>query len=265
MHMENHSQDNSVVIYQIIFSGPLLLAMVFYLIAVIVSIRLYNKQWPIYRTIFFILGILSASTAVIGPIAENAHFSFVVHMFGHLLLGMISPLLLALAAPMTLVLRTLPVKHARRLTKILRSSPIRILSNPLFTTIFNVGGMWLLYTTNLYMLMQQHILMHILVHIHVFLAGYLFTISMIYIDPTPHRTSFLYRSIVLVLALAAHGTLSKYVYAHPPSGVSVSQAEMGGMLMYYGGDMIELLLIFILCLQWYKATRPRVLLSNSQV
>jgi putative membrane protein len=129
--------------------------------------------------------------------------------------------------------------------------------------ILNVGGMWVLYTTDLYMMMQQHLFLHVLIHLHVFLAGYLFTISVIYIDPTPHRTSFVYRSVILLIALAAHGILSKYIYSHPPYGVSISQAEKGGMIMYYGGDAIELILIFILCFQWYKSSRPRLLLENT--
>ncbi|MGB2993236.1 MAG: cytochrome c oxidase assembly protein, partial [Paenisporosarcina sp.] len=66
-----------------------------------------------------------------------------------------------------------------------------------------------------------------------------------------------------VLAFAAHGILSKHIYAHPPSGISATQAETGGQIMYYGGDVIELILIFIFCFQWYKNTRPRGVLLQS--
>ena len=65
------------------------------------------------------------------------------------------------------------------------------------------------------------------------------------------------RAIILVIAIAGHGILSKYIYAHPPDGVSSEQAKLGGMLMYYGGDAIDLILVFWLCMQWYKAARPR--------
>jgi putative membrane protein len=110
--------------------------------------------------------------------------------------------------------------------------------------------------------MQQNIHLHMLIHIHVFFAGYLFTVSMIYIDPIPHRTSYVYRAIVMVIALAAHGILSKYIYAQPPYGVPAAQAETGGMLMYYGGDAIDLVLICVFCFQWFRATRPRTSLST---
>ncbi|GAA0330200.1 hypothetical protein GCM10008967_20880 [Bacillus carboniphilus] len=99
-------------------------------------------------------------------------------------------------------------------------------------------------------------MLHIFVHVHILVAGYVFTASMIYLDPIPHRYSFPYRTSVFVVTLGAHGVLSKYIFAHPPSGVPETQAQAGGMLMYYGGDLIDAILIFILCLQWYQATKP---------
>jgi putative membrane protein len=169
-----------------------------------------------------------------------------------------------LAAPMTLALRTLDVNSARHLSRMLKSCPVRILSDPIVASLLNVGGLWVLYTTDLYVTMQQNIILQVLVHIHVFFASYLFTVSMIYIDPTPHRTSFVYRAIVLVIALAGHGILSKYIYAHPPGSVPAAQAETGGMVMYYGGDAIDLVLISVLFFQWFRATRPRASWSVNQ-
>ena len=75
----------------------------------------------------------------------------------------------------------------------------------------------------------------------------------------------MFRAIVLVCSLAGHSILSKYLYAHPPIGVSSADAETGAMLMYYGGDLIDLGLILIFCYQWYKATRPRVIKLDRSV
>ncbi|GAB6990096.1 hypothetical protein JCM16418A_21460 [Paenibacillus pini] len=61
------------------------------------------------------------------------------------------------------------------------------------------------------------------------------------------------------MASAGHGILSKYIYTHAPTHVLKSEAESGGMLMYYGGDAIELILITLFCYQWYRASRPRIL------
>ncbi|WP_231597513.1 cytochrome c oxidase assembly protein [Bacillus sp. SA1-12] len=227
-----------------------------YILAAVVSSR-YYKPWPIYRTVCWVFGVFFAIIAVAGPLASRAHVDFTAHMIGHLFLGMLAPLLMTLAAPITLVLRSLSVPLARRFSKFLKSWPLRIFTNPLVASLLNIGGLWLLYTTNLYSLMHESILLHLIVHFHVFLAGYLFTVSMIYMDPISHRVPFLNRAIVLIVALAGHGILSKYIYAQPPAGVPTAQAEIGGMLMYYGGDAIDSILIFIFCLQWFRDSRPR--------
>lgn len=253
----HHSHHAIGIGPQLLMALPYVVALVLYATAVLISNR-SRRKWPVYRTVFWFIGILCAVAAVSGPLANRAHMDFTAHMLGHLLLGMLAPLLMALAAPMTLFLRALKVNQARRLTGLMKSGPVRVLSNPVTAALLNVGGLWVLYTTDLYGAMHQNILLHAVIHLHVFLAGYLFTVSMIYIDPAPHRTSFVYRAVVLVLALGGHGILSKYIYAYPPNGVPADQAENGGMLMYYGGDVIDIVLIFILCLQWYRAARPRI-------
>ncbi|MDQ0272762.1 cytochrome c oxidase assembly protein [Cytobacillus purgationiresistens] len=271
MNIHNHIQHNDVtyvdsvawIIPQVILALPFILALILYILATTFSNRRY-KSWPLHRTVFWVLGVYFAVFSIAGPLAARAHLDFSAHMLAHLLLGMLAPLFMVLAAPMTLILRTLSVPRARRLTKFLRSWPARMLTNPIIASFLNIGGLWLLYTTDLYSLMHESIVVHLIVHAHVFLAGYLFTVSIVYIDPIPHRRSFLYRAAVLILALAGHSILSKYIYAHPPYGVPLEQAELGGMLMYYGGDAIDIIIIFILCLQWFKATRPRIEASMDQ-
>lgn len=235
-----------------------LMVLILYIWAVIVTNR-YNRTWPILRSISFLIAIIFIWLSLAGPFSlyGSEDFDFTMHMLGHLFLGMLAPLLIALAAPLTLILRTLPTKYARQLSSILKSKLSLFFTHPAVTVVLNIGGLWLLYTTSLYSLMHTNEWVYWLVHIHVFVAGYLFTISIIYIDPIYHRKSIRYRAVALILALAGHGILSKYIYVNPPSGVSTQEAEQGSMLMYYGGDVIDAVIIFILCLQWYKATRPK--------
>lgn len=248
-----------------LFGVPALLAIGLYIWAVLATNRRRRlRKWPWFRTVFFVAGVLFASAAVVGPLSRQSHVDFTVHMVGHLLLGMLAPLLIALAAPMTLLLRTLNVNLARKLSRLLKSHPIRFFSHPIVASILNIGGLWLLYTTDLYSTMHTNIWLHVVVHIHVFIAGYLFTISLLYIDPVFHRFSFQYRTFVFIIALAGHGILSKFIYAYPPDGIPVKQARIGAMLMYYGGDAIDLILIIILFRQWYKSVRshPKIMIDN---
>lgn len=240
----------------------LLVAFLVYPFAAMVTSRTY-KSWPIRRYLFWMTGIACVGLTLIGPLAAFAHLNFVGHMIGHLLLGMLAPLLIALSAPMTLLLRTLDVRTARKVTNLLKSSPFQFLTNPITASVLNIGGLYLLYMTDLYALMHQSIFLYALIHFHVFAAGYLFTVSLIYVDVTSHRYSYIYRSLVLIAALAAHKILAKLIYASPPIGVARGEAEAGAMWMYYGGDGVDLILILILCGQWYKATAPRLLTDDT--
>ncbi|MGC5772887.1 cytochrome c oxidase assembly protein [Paenibacillus pabuli] len=269
MNIDTHIHHNhgtelqhiTSIVPQLILALPFVVAFGMYIFAAVRSSR--KKPWPLYRTVFWSIGVLFAVMAVAGPLANLAHTDFIAHMVSHLFLGMLAPLLMVLAAPMTLLLKSLSIPLARRLTRILRSWTSRILTHPIITSLLNIGGLWIIYTTNLYSLMHENTLLHLIIHFHIFAAGYLFTVSIIYIDPITHRFSFLYRSIVLIISLAGHGVLSKIIYAYPPNGVPLDQAKLGGMLMYYGGDAVDMVIIFILCLHWFRATRPRASLTMS--
>lgn len=213
------------------------------------------RKWPGYRYGCFITGVLCSVSAVTGPLAASAHLDFRTHMLGHLLLGMLGPLLIVLSSPVTLALRTMKVQWARRVTRLLRSKPVIWISHPITAAILNIGGLWLIYGTGLYSAMQYNMLLHILVHFHVFAAGYLFTASIIYTEPAPHRTSYHLRSCTMIIAFAGHGILSKLIYAAPPEGIPQAQGITSGLLMYYGGDLIDLVIIFVFCLQWYRSSQ----------
>ncbi|MEC0258710.1 cytochrome c oxidase assembly protein [Paenibacillus lautus] len=264
--MSNHSLDHGAGMFVASASwtfwewimGGLIFAflILLYIIAAAVSNRNY-RMWPIHRYVCWVAGMLCMVLPLIGPLARLAPANFTIHMLGHLLLGMLGPLLIAFSAPMTLLLRSTPVPIARQITRLLKSKPAQIIVHPAVATLLNIGGLWILYTTGLFMAMHHNLLLQIFVHIHVFAAGYLFTVSLIYVDVAPHRRSFQARAIILMIAIAGHGILSKYLYAHPPDGVSSEQAQLGGMLMYYGGDAVDLILVFWLCMQWYRSASPR--------
>ncbi|MGJ9382597.1 cytochrome c oxidase assembly protein [Salipaludibacillus sp. CF4.18] len=258
--VNNHLHYREWTAFQpVIVIGYLLIISIYIFAAVKSNQRL--RQWPLHRSVFWILGV-SCVFFVVGPLAPRAHIDFTLHMIGHLLLGMLAPLFIVLSAPMTLLLRTLSVQKARFLSKLLQTRLSRFLVDPAVSALLNFGGLWILYTTSLYLAMQQNMLIHVVIHFHVFVAGFLFTTSMISIDSFVYKTSFLYRAIVLVIALGSHSILSKYIYAYPLTGVSVYESEIGGKLMFYGGDVVDIILIYLFCLQWYNATSPKLPIAS---
>jgi putative membrane protein len=219
----------------------------------------HRSPWPADRAVCWFAGVLCAALAL-GPIARAAHESFTAHMVGHLLLGMLAPLLLVLGAPVTLALRALPVDDARALARVLRSRAVRWVTHPIVAALVNAGGLWLLYGWDggrLFALMHGSAIVHAVVHLHVFLAGYVFTASIVGRDPDPHRASLAMRAAVLVGFIAVHSMLAKWLYGHPPSGVDAVDAQVGSQVMYYGGDVVDVTLLVLLGLGWFAATRPR--------
>jgi len=246
-----HQHTEPALSVALILAIPFIFTAVLYLIGVRIQTRRY-RDWPGYRAGAWVLGLSAAAAGFVGPLADAAHSNFVAHMWSHLLVGMIAPLLLVLAAPVTLALRTLHVTPARRLSRVLSSWPARISTLPIVGALLSVGGMWLLYRTDLYEMMQQSTIIHVMVTTHFLLAGYLFTVAIIPVDPAPHQAGYRARLVVLVLALAAHSTLAKLIYADPPAEVDALQGQAGAMLMYYAGDVIHVLVISILCTRWYR-------------
>ncbi|MER2000654.1 MAG: cytochrome c oxidase assembly protein, partial [Lysinibacillus sp.] len=145
-------------------------------------------------------------------------------------------------------------KYARYLTKFLKSTYVKVITHPALATAQNILAPYGLYTMGLYSYMHGNDVVYFIIHLHIFLAAYLFTISIIYIDPVFHRYSFRIRAIALIIGIAGHSVIAKWIYIQPPLGVTPEHAKTGAYLMYYGGDLIEAVLIFALCWQWYKAT-----------
>lgn len=247
--------DASWALHDALSVAALLIAVGGYLRALRAARR--RGPWPALRTTSWMLGVASAGAATLGPIALAAHESLTGHMLAHLLLGMLAPLLLVLGAPVTLLLRALPVAAARRLSRVLRSAPLRVLTHPVTAGILNAGGLWALYATDLYGLMHASALAHAIVHLHLLLAGYLLTAALVGVDPDPHRASIGVRAAVLLAFMAVHSVLAKRVYGQPPAGVEAADAHVASQLMYYGGDVVDVTLLVLLGLAWLRATRPR--------
>jgi len=230
------------------------LAAVVYLGAALAENRRGGRGWPWFRAVLWLAGLGCVAAVLVGPLATLAHTEFPAHMLAHLLVGMLAPVLLVLAAPVTLALRTLHAVPARRLARSLGSGVSRFLSHPVPAATINVGSLWLLYATGLGAAMLQNPVLHYLLLAHFLIAGYLFTASIIGVDPAPHRAGFRLRLVVLVLAIGLHSALAKYIYVHPPEGTTTPAAELGGLVMYYGGDLIELVVVAVFFSQWYRRT-----------
>lgn len=256
MDEPSHHADSADILSDLILAIPFAIALIAYLAGVYLSRR--RGHWPWYRSVLWTLGLAACAAGVVGPLAERGHSSFPAHMVSHLVMGMLGPVLLVLSAPFTLALRTLPLIWARRLAAVLASAPVRFVSHPVIAATLSLGGLWVLYSTDLFEATHHHAAVHALVHVHILVSSYLFTAAIIGIDPNRHRAGPIFRAVVLVLFMAGHRILAKQIYADPPLGVPIDQAHLGALVMYYGGDILDLVIVLILCYQWYSTRQARV-------
>lgn len=227
-----------------------------------------GRPWPWWRTALWVSGLAVAAFAMSGVPLAAPDRPFTGHVVGHLLVGMVAPLFLVLAAPATLALRSFAVLPARRLSRVLRSLPMRVLMHPVVAALINLGGLWMLHLTPLYQNTADSFL-HLILMVHFLVTGFLFTASILAVDPSPHRASVTVRLLVLAVSLAAHGILAKALYAAAvdapgvlaglveTAGVASADLASGAQLMFYGGDVVDLALIALVLWRWYRVVGRR--------
>lgn len=223
--------------------------------------RSAGRVWPPLRTASWLVGVALVAAALSAPLAAAAHHDPRAHMVQHLLLGMYAPLALVLAAPVTLLLGALAQPGRRRVARVLHSPVARGVSHPVVVVLLSSGGLWVLYLTPLHALASQTPWMQHLVSLHFVLSGALVAWVVAGPDPAPRRPGLPVRALVLLVSAASHAALAKVLYAHAgvlPGGAAHGDPagwEDAAQLMYYGGDVAEILLAVALGASWLQARR----------
>jgi len=231
-------------------------------------LRRRGDRWSYARDVAFVVGGLGTiAWAVLGWLGVYDDTLFWAHMAQHMVLSMVSPVFLALGAPITLALRTLPRRQRRGLTTALHSRPAKILINPIVGAALVFGSPFVLYMTGLYQVSLEHDWLHDLMHVHFLLAGCIFFWPIIGVDPVPGRLPYPMRLILVVVSLPAHAFLgisimmqktliagSYYEALGRPWGVSLHEDQVtGGGILWAAGDLVGLLVFGALLWQWSQA------------
>ena len=98
-----------------------------------------RRDWPRWRSACFYVGLLLLAAVYLGPIAYWGHIFFWSHMTQHLVVTMAAAPLIVLGAPVTLAFRSSNGVNRRKLVRVLRSRPVKWLTNPILT--------WVLFAT----------------------------------------------------------------------------------------------------------------------
>ncbi|MFD0068849.1 cytochrome c oxidase assembly protein [Streptomyces sp. NPDC059944] len=216
------------------------------------------RGWQSWRAASFLGGLTLLGVALLPPLGPVAHTDFRAHMTQHMLVGMYAPLALVLGAPVTLLLRALPAARARHVSAVMHSPAARALAHPASALLLSTGSLALLYFTPLYNTAMNHPVGHWVLHTHFLASGWLFAYVIAGTDPAPARSGVRTRLVYLGIAIAAHALIAQAMYGgiFVDIRAPIGQVQQGAEIMYYGGDIAELLLAGALVATWRPA-RPR--------
>jgi cytochrome c oxidase assembly factor CtaG len=238
-------------------------------------VRLHRRgdRWPVGRTVSFVgVGMGSAALATVSGLAVYDDTLLSVHMVQHMVLTMVVPLAMALGAPITLALRTLPRRPRRWLLGVLHSRVARVLTFPPLTFLLFVITPWALYFSGWYPATLHHDYLHEMTHLHMVLVGSLFFWPLMGIDPMPGRITYPARMLLVVLTLPFHAFMGVTIMAQDrliggswypelhlgPMGAWLpnphADQHLAGGILWSAGDAVGLLFFAVLFVQWVRSS-----------
>ncbi|WP_127501552.1 cytochrome c oxidase assembly protein [Actinoplanes solisilvae] len=229
-------------------------------------LRQRGDHWPVGRTVAFVAGGLGSIAAVtITGIEAYDTTLLSVHMVQHMVLSMVGPIFLALGAPVTLALRTLPSAPRNKLLALLHSRAAKVLTFPLVAFGIFVANPFVLYFTGLYEQTLLHSWLHEFIHVHFIVTGCLFFWPLLGLDPLPGRWPYPGRALLMVLSVPFHTVLGLTIMQSPTLlagdyyrnlGLSwtdpVADQVTAGGILWAGGEIVSVTMLGILIVQWVR-------------
>jgi putative membrane protein len=205
--------------------------------------------------------------ALQSPIGTYDTTFFSVHMVQHLLMAMVAAPLLALAAPITLLLRvSSPRVRQRVVLPVLHSWPLRIISFPVVTWILFAGVMWATHFSSLYDAALDSELAHLAEHALYLGTALLFWWPAVGADPSPWRMPHALRIGYLFLGMPQSSFLGLAIlsaphvlYPHYETVVRdwgpspLADQQLAGGIMWAGGDLAFLIALVLAVWVWMRA------------
>lgn len=247
------------------------LALFFYYAAVW-RLRRRGDTWHVGRTVAWTFGVLALFYTLNGALAAYEAYLFSVHMLAHMLLTMMIPLLLVLGAPMTLALRTIERRRdgswgGREWIMWAVQTPYsKIITHPAVAAVLFSGSLWVFYFSPIFRWSMESHLGHQWMIVHFLISGYLFSLSMIGIDPVPYRFPYPLRIVTLFATMASHaffgvtmmtgeglmladwfGAMGREWGATP-----AEDQNLGGGIAWGIGELPTLALALIVAIQWSR-------------
>lgn len=172
--------------------------------------------WQPLATMSFFIGLGTLLLAASGPPMAWAHIFFWPHMVQHLMIMMVAVPLMVLGNPITLAILASSPSLRRSLVRVVRSRPVRILTNPVLTWILFAGTLLI---THIPVVMEWSLTSHHAMHLFVFplyaVVAFLFYVPLIGNNMLPDRPKPSARVISLGLMMVPETLLGMVIHFAP--------------------------------------------------
>lgn len=252
-----------------LFAVPAMLGLGLYLSGVW-RLRRRGDAWPLVRTLSWSVG--GIGTAVIAAMSVLGAYDtvlFSVHMIQHMMLTMITPVFLAVGAPITLLLRNLGGVGRRRVQRVLHSWPAKVLFFPPLATALLIITPFALYLTPIYQFTLDNDFGHDALHVYMVAVGCLFFWPLLGNDPMPGRLPYPVRILLFFITMPFQAFLGVTIMgssrliaeewylaferAWPPS--PLDDQYLAGAIMWATGDLTMGVIMGVFFVQWYADSK----------
>jgi putative membrane protein len=221
---------------------------------------------PWRRSVAFLAGIAAVAVALQSGIERYDTTLFSIHMVQHLLLTLVAAPLIALGAPVTLLLRAAsPRARQRFMLPILHSRILRVLAFPVVAWLLFAGVMWATHFSPLFDLALENRLIHDLEHGLYLGTALLFWWPAVGLDPAPWRLAHPVRVLHVFLQMPQNTFLAVVImnaaaplYPHyatlarPWGPTPLADQQMAGGIMWLGGDLLFIAAIGAILAGWMR-------------
>jgi putative copper resistance protein D len=269
-------------------------------------LRAKGVRWPVGRTLSWTAGLCVAVFVLSSGVAAYAPAMFSVHMVQHMTLTMLVPILLAMGAPVTLALRALPARHQRSNTSsdgsaeapdgrtealadgagatddrggvstgrglrewllvLLHSRVVRVVTFPPIALGLYIVSLYAFYLSPMFEWAMRSHVGHLAMAAHFLLVGGLFFVTVIGLDPLPHKLPPLGRMVMLFASLPFHAffgvivmTSTTVIGAEWYSSLRLGWVDplvdqnVGGGIAWGTAEIPSLLVLGVIFVQWMRS------------
>lgn len=253
--------------------GPVAVVAVGMYVRGVVKLHRRGDSWPVGRTVAWCIGWALLTWATSGAPAVYGKAMFSMHMVQHMTFATAVPVFLALAGPVTLLLRAATRRQdgsygpREWVLRVIHSTYVRVLGLPLVAAALFVGSLAAFYYSGLFEWSLRSHTAHVFMVVHFLLVGYLFANSVVGIDPGQKRPSYPLRALLVMMVFGYHSLFSVslmgnerilagewFTLVQPAWVTSLADDQYLGAAIGWGmGEYPLAIIVGALFWQWFRA------------